>query len=110
NKQSVALNVISLERRRASRGVGIVMLHDCLRNVQALPAGPARAQAKIGIFAIKEKTAVESAGLIEHGAAVKGGGAGGQQDLFCDGKVVRHAAMSALFTAGVSGDQHAGGI
>jgi hypothetical protein len=110
HEQAVAFHVVSFHGRSAAGGVGIVMLHHGFGNVEALPSGPAGAQAEIGILAIQEKAGVESAGLFEQGAAVEGGRSAGEKRLFGHGKILRRPAMAALLAAGVAGNQHAGGI
>ena len=59
HEQPVALDEVRFERRGSSRRVRIVMIHHGISHINALPPGPARAQAEIRILAIQEKCFVE---------------------------------------------------
>src|SRR6266567_7709869 len=88
----------------------VMMLHYRLWNVEALPPGPAGAQAEIGVLAVKEKLRIEAADLLQHAAAVKRRGSARKQDLLGNRKVFGRSAVPPLFTAAVARQQHAGGI
>lgn len=70
-RQPVALHIVGLQRRCFAGRVGITVLDYGVRDVQTLPARPARPQAKVGIFAVQEKALVEESDIIQHLAAVQ---------------------------------------
>ena len=72
------------------------MLHYGIRNVEALPARPARAQAQVGVFAVEEEILVESADIFQHRAAVERRGSGWQEGFLLHREIFRHAAVAAL--------------
>lgn len=80
------------------------MMNDGGGNVAARPAGPAGAQTQIGVFTIKEKRIVETAGLGEHCLAIDGSGAAGEQHFAGLGEILRRLAVAALLAGSIGGD------
>src|SRR5258708_7071219 len=70
HEEAITLHIIRFERRCLARRMRITMFHDCLWNVQAFPAGPARAKAEIGILAIQEEALVEESDFFQHFAPI----------------------------------------
>lgn len=109
-EEAVAFDVVGLEARGAAGREGVAMVDDGGGDVAGGPAGPAGAEAKVGVFAVEEEVVVEAAGGGEHGGAIEGGGAGGEEDLFGGGELGGGGAVAALFAGAVGGDEHAGGV
>ncbi len=86
------------------------MMNDSGGDIAAGPAGPAGSKAEVGVFAIEEKTVIETVGFGEHGASIKGGGSACEENVFGMGELFGGEAVAALFASPVEGDQHAGGI
>ena len=109
-EEAVAFDEVGLEFRGAAGGVGVAMFDDGGGGVAAGPTGPAGAEAEVGVFAVEEEGVVKAAGFGEHGGAVEGGGAAGEEDFFIEGECRRGKAVAALFAGAIGGDEHTGGI
>jgi 16S rRNA (cytosine967-C5)-methyltransferase len=109
-EEAVAFDVEGFEAGGAAGGEGVVMEDAGGGNVDGGPAGPAGAEAEVGVFAVEEERGVEAAGVGEHAGAEEGGGAGGEEGFLFGGEVGGGLAVAALFAGAVEGDGHAGGV
>ena len=90
--------------------MGIPVLHDGIRDIDAIPTRPKRPQFQIRILAVKKKIVIEAADFFEHSSPVQRGGPAGKQRLTGFSIPVRQLTVTALRAAGISANQHTGRI
>ena len=80
------------------------MLDHGVRRIEACPAGPAAAEAQVGVLAVEEELLVEQADPVEHLATVNGRASAGTENLFGRAEAFGRLEIAALLAGAIGCD------